>query len=254
VSSVPELTDAQQRVIERLYEGKYAAAIADELDVTRQAVSKHVRALEDKSLITEHAGETAFYRRSLGQGTSVKIYGLTDAGLEALRQAQGLGPGETPRTPSQGLTEPPPGQADDVNEPAVHNAPAEREAEPRVEVHNFEVKIPIESGQQKLWLPNEAELNNWTRRWDENFHGVFLEATTQHLLLRAAAETRSIEIAEGLVLRKLVKAIELLEDQYGLELGTPEFRCTYEPGKGKVGHRPPAGRRPRIRRRGAGYD
>jgi len=233
VSSVPELTDAQQRVIERLYEGKYAAAIADELDVTRQAVSKHVKNLEEKGLITEHPGETAFYRRSLGQGTSVKIYGLTDAGIEALRKAQGLGPGETPRTPSQGLTEPPPGQGDPINEPPVHNAPPERG--PRVEVHNFEVKIPVEGDQAKLWLPETAELNNWTRRWDENFHGVFLEATSQHLLLRAGAEANSVEVAEGLVLRKLVKAIELLEDQYGLELGTPEFRCTYEPGKAKVG-------------------
>ena len=98
----------------------------------------------------------------------------------------------------------------------------------------IEVKIPIEDDQAKLWLPNEAELNNWTRRWDENVHGVFLEATTRHLL-RAGAEARSVEIAEGLVLRKLVKAIELLEDAYGLELGAPEFRCTYEPGKGKVG-------------------
>jgi hypothetical protein len=108
-------------------------------------------------------------------------------------------------------------------------------AEPEVEVHNFEVKIPIESGQQKLWLPETAELNNWTRRWDENFHGVFLETTSQHLLLRAGAEADSVEVAEGLVLRKLAKAIELLEDQYGLELGTPEFRCTYEAGKAKVG-------------------
>jgi hypothetical protein len=102
-------------------------------------------------------------------------------------------------------------------------------------VHNFEVKIPIEGDQAKPWLPNGAELNNWTRRWDENFHGVFLEAITRHLLLRAGAEARSVEVAEGLVLRKLVKAIKLLEDPYGLELGTPEFRCTYEPGKGKVG-------------------
>ena len=49
MSEVPELTDAQQRVIERLYEGKYAAAIANELDVTGQAVSKHVKKLEEKA-------------------------------------------------------------------------------------------------------------------------------------------------------------------------------------------------------------
>jgi hypothetical protein len=31
-----------------------------------------------------------------------------------------------------------------------------------------------------------------------------------------------------------VKAIELLQDAYQLDLGVPELRCTYEPGKGKV--------------------
>jgi hypothetical protein len=100
-----------------------------------------------------------------------------------------------------------------------------------VEVHNFEVKVPVEGEQQKLWPPGEAELNNRTRRWDSNVHGVFLEATPQHLLLRAGAEAPSVELAEALVLGKLVRAIELLEDAYELELGTPAFRCTCEPSE-----------------------
>lgn len=140
MSRVPELTPAQQRVIEHLYEGHYAAAIAKQLDVTRQAVHKHVKALENQGLITEHPGETAFYRRSLGQGTSVKIYALTDKGMTALRHAQGLGPSETPTSSSGGLTGPPPGVGEDVNEPTLHTAPPRDQ--PRVEVHNFEVKIP----------------------------------------------------------------------------------------------------------------
>jgi len=229
VSSVPEPTDAQQRVLERLYEGKYATAITDEPGLTRQAVNEHVRNFEDNGLTTEHPGETAFHRRSLGPGASVEIYGLTDAGMAALRKAQALGEGETPRTPSEGVPSGPPGQGDEVNEPAVHDAPPHRE--PRVEVHNFEVKVPVEGEQQKLWPPGEAELNNRTRRWDSNVHGVFLEATPQHLLLRAGAEAPSVELAEALVLGKLVRAIELLEDAYELELGTPAFRCTCEPSE-----------------------
>ncbi len=233
LSDVPSVTPAQRRVLEHLYEGKYAAAIADELDVTRQAVHKHVKALEGKGLICENPGETAFYRRTLGPGASIKIYGLTNAGLEALRRAHDPGKEPDPDASTTGLTRASAGVGEPVNETGLHNAPRARE--PRVEVHNFEVKIPVEGDQAKLWLPETAELNNWTRRWDPNFHGVFLEATTQHLLLRAGAEAHTVEIAEALTLRKLVKAIRLLEDAYQLDLGVPEFRHTYTPGRAKVG-------------------
>ncbi|PSG98492.1 hypothetical protein BRD56_00555 [Thermoplasmatales archaeon SW_10_69_26] len=252
VSSVSELTDAQQRVIERLYEGKYAAAIADEVNVTRQAVSKHVRKLEEKGLITEHAGETAFYRRSLGQGTSFKIYGLTDAGLQALREAQGLGPGETPRTPSTGLTEPPPGQYEDVNEPAVHNAPAERG--PRVEVHNYRSQDPDRGRPSQALATQRSRAQQLDpplgrerpRRLPRSHHPTPAARRRRGPLGRdrrgaGAPEARqSDRAARGRLRARVGRARVPLH----LRARQGQGRC----------HRPPAGRRPRPRRRGAGDD
>lgn len=215
------LSTTRRRVLELLYEGDYPSSIAQRLKLSRQAVQKHTAALARAGLVAENRAETDFYRRSLGAGTSVKIWGLTEAGLGALQDDQ--------RQP--GLTRGSPGVAEAVNLPPVHNRPLR---EPRVEVHNFEVKVPV----KKLgiaWLPNAAAMQNWTRRWDPDFHGVYLEVTTQHILLKAAGEGPDRATAEGLCLRRLFRVMELLERHYGCELGRPEFRAVYAPGRTKIG-------------------
>lgn len=215
------LSPTQRRVLQLLYEGAYAASIAQRLKLTRQAVTYHVRRLEAAGYIRENHAETSFQRRTLGGPTTLKVFGLTEAGLRALQEEPRQGP-LTPASP--GVTE----AVKDV--PLLNRAPRE----PRVEVHNFEVKVPV----KKLgiaWLPNAAEMQNWTRRWDPDFHGVYLEVTTQHILLKAAAEGADRAIAEGLCLRRLLRVMELLERQYGCELGRPEFRCIYAPGRTKIG-------------------
>lgn len=94
-------------------------------------------------------------------------------------------------------------------------------------MHNFEVKVPVEEMGIK-WLPNEAEMENWTRKWDPDFHGVYLEVTTEHILLRASAEGPDRATAEGKCLRQVVRVMELLEDHYGCRLGRPDLRPTYK--------------------------
>lgn len=114
--------------------------------------------------------------------------------------------------------------------------------DPFVEVHNFEVKIPVRKVGIK-WLPNASDLQNWTMRWDPDFHGVYLGVTTQSILIRAGAEGATRAIAEALVLRKLLRILQLLEEQYGCEFAYPEFRAAkaadfapdYRPGRTKVG-------------------
>lgn len=183
-------------------------------------MSHHVRALLREGLIIEDVAQTAFYRRSLGEGTAIVVYGLTDRGLEALQAAR-----QTP------LTEGSAGAGAPVKGQPLHRA---LPPEPRVEVHNFEVKVAV----QKLgisWLPSAAEMQNWTRRWDPDFHGVYLEVTTRHILLRAAAEAADRATAEALCLRRVMRVLDLLERHYGCELGRPEFRCVYAPGRTKIG-------------------
>ncbi len=208
----------------RLYYRSYASAIAEELGLTRQAVGRHVRALDADGLIQEDSIETEAWRQRLGGGTSAKWYALTDEGLEVLKRELGHHPDEALSSASRG-------PSDRDKAPGRHNG---EPPEPRVEVHNFEVKVPV----QKLgieWLPNAAKMQNWTRKWDPGFHGVYLEVTTKHILLRAAAEAPTRAMAEGLCLRKLLRVMALLEKHYGCELGRPEFRLVYAPGKTKVG-------------------
>lgn len=193
------------KVLVKLAEGRYPAAIGEQLKVSRQAVEYHVRVLLQAGFIHEDRPNTAVQRNALGGG-AMKLYALTDAGRAALDAAM-----------SKPL---PPGA----------EAPL---LSPRVEVHNFEVKLPI----KRLgiaWLPSAADMQNWTRRWDPDFHGVYLEVTTQHLLLRAGAEGADREEAEGRCLRRLFRVMELLEVHYGCELGRPVFKG-YGPGKAKVG-------------------
>lgn len=177
-----QLSDTRVQVLLHLYNRSYAAAIAEELDLTPQAVGRHVRAMVRDGLIQEDPIETAFWRRSLGGGTRAKFYALTDEGLAVLEREFG-------HAPDEGLSSPSRGPAEQDKAPTLHRRT--EPAEPRVEVHNFEVKIPVvELGIE--WLPNAADMQNWTRRWDPNFHGVYLEVTTEHILLRAGAEAPTV--------------------------------------------------------------
>lgn len=183
-------------------------------------MSYHVRQLVRHGLIVEDRAQTEFYRRTLGEGTAIVVYGLTDEGLQALQ------------TTSQGdLTLTSPGVGDDVKTGPLHRAPP---PEPRVEVHNFEVKVPV-ARVGISWLPSAADMQNWQRRWDPDFHGVYLEVTTKHILLKAAAEGPDRATAEALCLRRVMRVLDLLERHYGCELGRPEFRCIYAPGRTKIG-------------------
>lgn len=199
------LTDRRLRILRLLAAGRYPAAIAKELQVSRQAVDQHVAALVQEGYVHVDRPMTALQRNALGGG-AMKVYGLTDAGRAAVAEAMSS-------------TLPAGGEA--------------RLLSPRVEVHGFEVKVPVKR-MGIAWLPSAAEMQNWTRRWDPDFHGVYLEVTTQHILLRAGAEGADREEAEGRCLRRLMRVMELLESHYGCELGRPEFRG-YGLGKAKVG-------------------
>lgn len=215
------LSRSRRRVLELLYQRRYPAAIAEELGVSRQAVHKHVKALLEAGLIREDHIETDFFRRTLGGPTPLKIYGLTEEGVAALNEA----------VVNRGLIPDSRGREGSVNQTALHHR---LPPEPRVEVHNFEVKVPV----AKLgisWLPSAADMQNWQRRWDPDFHGVYLEVTTRHILLKAAAEGPDRATAEALCLRRVMRVLDLLERHYGCELGRPEFRCIYAPGRTKIG-------------------
>lgn len=214
------MSERRRKVLQLVYEGRYMADIGRELKITRQAVNYHIRKLEDDGLVVESPIETQAQRARLGGGTAIKVYVPTEDGIQALREA-------TVRARAGGS----PGGGPDVKTGALFRRPRKR---PRVEVHNFEVKVPVRKGEIE-WLPRAAELNNWTRKWDPHFHGVYLEVTTQHILLRAKAEGESLAKAEGACLRRLVRIIELLEDTYRLELGVPRLRCTYRAGRAKAG-------------------
>jgi predicted ArsR family transcriptional regulator len=100
LSGTHRLSDTRLRVLALLYEGKYGPTIAQELDVTRQAVYRHIRELEADGLVVEDPVETDFYRRSLGGGTSIKVYGLTDEGSRSsTASSAGARSPETPRKP-----------------------------------------------------------------------------------------------------------------------------------------------------------
>jgi DNA-binding transcriptional ArsR family regulator len=192
-------------VLRRLAEGRYPAAVAQDLGLTRQVVQYHVRCLLSAGFLHEDRAASSLQRNALGGGP-MKLYGLTDQGHRALGEAmsKSLSPG--------GLR--------------VFTSP-------RVEVHNFQVKLPIRRlGIQ--WLPNAAAMQNWQRRWDPDFHGVYLEVTPRHVLLRTGAEGADREEAEGRTLRRLFRVMQLLESHYACEFGPPEFQF-YGPGKGKVG-------------------
>lgn len=205
-----QLTRVQRDILELVHDGKSPATIAKALRLSRSTVSYHLARLVDAGLAGLNPHETQVERLRL-RIPNLKVYGLTEAGLAAFQN-------------SMHQTRPSPG-----GEGAVRS-----ERGPRVEVHNFEVKIPVKRIGIS-WLPDAAKLNNWTRQYDPDFHGTYLEVTTQHILLRAGAEGATREIAEALALRKLIRVQQLLESSYGCDLGPPQMRLVYAPGKTKIG-------------------
>jgi DNA-binding transcriptional ArsR family regulator len=208
--AVNKLSRVQRDILELIHDGKSPSSIAKALRLVPSTISYHIGRLAEAGLVGLNPHETKIERMRLGI-PNLKVYGLTEQGLAALQTSMN-------RTPtSQG------------GEERVRS-----ERGPRVEVHNFEVKIPVKA-MGISWLPDAAKLNNWTRQYDPDFHGVYLEVTTKHILLRAGAEGATREIAEALALRKVVRVQQLLETQYGCDLGPPQMRLVYAPGRTKVG-------------------
>ena len=205
-----KLSRAQRDILELVYEGTSPSSIAKKLRRGKSTISYHLGRLEEAGLVGMNPHETQVERLRL-RIPNLKVFGLTDRGLAALQNSMN-------RTPSS-----PGGEK-----------PVRNDHGPRVEVHNFEVKIPVKR-MGISWLPDAAKLNNWTRQYDPDFHGVYLEVTTQHILLRAGAEGATREIAEALALRKVIRVQQLLESQYGCDLGPPQMRLVYAPGKTKIG-------------------
>lgn len=197
--------------------GTYAAAVASKLKTSRSRVAYYMKELRDDRLIVEDRARTEFWRRSLGAGASLKIFSPTKKGWQLLE-----GNGHAER--SNSLTSPSRGAEKRVQTPS----------QAQVEVHNFRVRFPIKR-MSIAYLPQVAKMNNWVRKYDTNFHGVFLEATPKHIILAAKGTGPDLRTARALCLADLIRVQQLLETAYGCELGPPDFQEIYAPGRTKVG-------------------
>jgi len=209
------LTPARLKVLSRLADGDYPASIAKQMRVDKATVQHHVKALLADGLVYADTAATGMQRNALGH-TRVTIYALTDRGKSLL-----AGEREAPHGGVAGIQ-------------LGNSQPA-----PRVEVHNFRARCSIKSGSIE-WMPRAAELNNFLRKWDSNFHGAYLEVIEvqgqqRTAIIAVRSEAASHKEAEAECVLKVLRVCKLLEQQYGLSLSLPEIARDYGPGKAKAG-------------------
>ncbi|HEC76827.1 MAG TPA: ArsR family transcriptional regulator [Thermoplasmatales archaeon] len=191
-----KISDLQ--LLELVDEAKTATEMAKILGVTRQAVSKRLKKLENNNLIDLSQTETK--DRQLMHCSNEKIYKLTQRGKYYIEKL---------RLSGRGCIE-------DINQ-NIDN----RLGQPIVEKHAYKVKIKII---KKGIFPENAQKNYKMKNWSL-YYGIYLgcryEITTKHIFLWIRARGKNTKEVNKKIKEKIQFIIQLF-NHYGWVLGDPQ--------------------------------
>lgn len=212
------VSEMRRAILLRVRERDCLTALAASIGRSKSTACYHLAALEAEGYVIKDNSETRAQRLRMGGASRVQVWCLTEKGVGELAAFSQ----ESSSTPRTGAS------------PGGDRGVRLDGAEPVIEVHGVEMKVPVTENGVKWW-PHQAPMNHWTRFWDPGFHGCYLEWTGPHYLIRTGAFGRSFEEALGGAVVKLTRAYTLLKERYHSKIGVPEIRDDWNLGRAKVG-------------------